>query len=329
MPQENLLNSSAVSPRSSKKEILDAYLDLVNKCQNEVVDSKSKEAEKTEIQKEKTVKNVSELVNSENLIKSIGDTKVNINKMLVEIESLLTSKFEEFKNLNEAVSFQKQSLQNLYQVEVNSDTLLSVLKANGEAKDNFGEEMRKEREFWEIQKKNEKDKASRELAEYEYEVKLKKRDFLQKFEEEKRILENDQKQKIEELKQREEFIKSKEAEFLRLQNEVNNFANVIKEKCDMARAAKEAELNKDHQVEIKILKTEMNAEKEMLKSKIISSESVIEEQKQRIEKLNQQVQDASKQVQEIVLKSIDGTASKIALQDVKTIALKQAESVGK
>jgi hypothetical protein len=324
--QKNIDETPKLPSKPTKKDLMEAYAILLKQYKEKVSFLKDNKQKRDENNKAKILENVKNRFNGmENIKDSIDQTKKTVNDWLFDIEDKLNKKFREFVDMEKAVGIQKENLNELYKIENSSDALLALLKAQEDQKYEFNQIKQNQKEQWEQEKNDFKTKIDRELEEYEYEIKCKKRDLLAQFEQDKEKLEKELNERKQALILKENEFAKKEEELQNLRNEKELFSETLRTEKEQLKQRLTEQLSKEHATEIRILRSQSDSEKELLKNTIKNLEAVIEEQKQRIVQLNNQVKDSSKQVQEIVLRSIDSSARKDNLKNIKEIAVKQAE----
>ncbi|MDR1895624.1 MAG: hypothetical protein LBR10_02405, partial [Prevotellaceae bacterium] len=133
---------SQISNKSTKTEILEAYealLKNVQQAKNEVPKQVQEEKHKKE-----TVEKVSGIT-VEGIVKNIHNLKSNLSNSLDELQISLSNEFKKLEEIRAAIVIEKQSLEDLYSLSANTDSLAAMLLVHKEKKENF-EKLMKEKE---------------------------------------------------------------------------------------------------------------------------------------------------------------------------------------
>ncbi|MDR0830008.1 MAG: hypothetical protein LBN95_07850, partial [Prevotellaceae bacterium] len=154
-----------VSEKNTKVEILKAYESLLKDVQQAKQDvPKQQQEEKV---KKETLEKVAD-INNESILKSVVSLKSNLNNSLDELTLHLTEEFKKLENIRAAISLEKKSLDDLYSLSANTDSLAAMLLAQKEKRESFEQEISDKRTQWE------QEKAKHETTEKEYLAELQK-----------------------------------------------------------------------------------------------------------------------------------------------------------
>ena len=241
--------ATEISNKSTKNEILEAYEALLKEAKEQKREAPQKIQE--EQQNKQIVKKSGDLSN-EQIIKDVAGLKINISASLDKLADSMMDKFRDFTHLQEAITIQQAQLKELYQINVQIETLEVLVGAQKELRSKFEAEMaasrqaleteisgRKEtwkaeqalydktrKEFDEQLKKDRK----REEEEYSYNLKISRKKEEDSYLEKKLQLEKDlvgKKSSFEkEFAERETLIKSAENELADLRKQVAQFTSI-------------------------------------------------------------------------------------------------------
>jgi 2-hydroxy-3-keto-5-methylthiopentenyl-1-phosphate phosphatase len=128
-----------VSEKSTKAEILKAYEQLLKDVQTAKADVPKKMQE--EKQRNETLDKVSN-VSSESIVKGITALKSGLNNSLEEILKSLTDEFRKLEEIRAAIALEKKSLEDLYALSANTDSLAAMLLTQKAKKESFEKEMK-------------------------------------------------------------------------------------------------------------------------------------------------------------------------------------------
>jgi hypothetical protein len=131
-----------VSEKSTKAEILKAYEALLKNVQNAKANIPKQVQE--EKQKKEILEKVAEISNDK-IVKDIAGLKSGFNNSLDEILQNLTNEFKKLEEIRAAIAVEKKSLNELYSLSANTDSLATMLLVQKEKKESF-EKLMKEKE---------------------------------------------------------------------------------------------------------------------------------------------------------------------------------------
>ncbi|MCL2598073.1 MAG: hypothetical protein FWD66_10595, partial [Paludibacter sp.] len=153
-----------VTEKNTKAEILKAYDTLLKDVQGAKADV-PKQVQEEKLRKE-TLEKVAK-VSNEGIVKSITTLKSDLSNSLDEILRNLSDEFRKLEEIRAAIALEKQSLEDLYSLSANTDSLAAMLLAQRENKETFEKETREKKEAfdkeitakkteWEIEKTKQK-----------------------------------------------------------------------------------------------------------------------------------------------------------------------------
>lgn len=320
----------SVSMSNTKKEILEAYGELIEKFKKRKEESLDAEERIQEIETQKVVAAAEEL-SADEVVQNIARLKSEVSGMLGRISDRLEEEVARFQSVQKAIGVKERELEDIYGIGKEAGSLAALIEAQNKKKTEFEaemaerksrleEEIRRTRESWEKEKDRraeervdseteEARRRQREKEEWEYDFEREKRLARDQFEEEKSKIERDLQRSREELKSREEQVAARESELesLRAQVEI-----LQKEKQDAAaQAAQEADKQARAEAKVReeLLVKEFNGERNVLQARIESLEKTIAEQTQQIARLSQIQDKAYQQVQDIAIKAVEGASN--------------------
>jgi len=318
-----------ISMASTKKEMLAAYNELLEKLQ-EKEKAELKPEEKMARKKNKEVVEAVDLLSSEGVMRGISDLKLEIGKMLTQLSEKLEDRVAEYQKIKEAIQVKKTELQEIYEIEKAAHTLTALIEAQSQKKKEFEEEMRvkKEELEQEIQHlraewENEKKKIEREREEYVYNLKREQRLAGDRFEDEKAKLDKELRLKREsverELAEREEAISQKEEEFNELKKKVNAFPREMELAVNRAIKETQEKLRAEAESREALLRKAFEGERNVLQAKIEMLEKKTKEQSEQIARLLQQLETAYQKVQDLAVKALGGVSDFKSLVDLQQL----------
>ena len=310
-----------VTEKNTKAEILKAYDVLLKKVQEE----KSNVPKEVQIEKQKqeTLSKVADF-SGESIVKNINELKSSLNNTLDELLQNLAGEFKKLEDIRSAIAIEQQSLEDMYSLTANTDSLAAMLLAQREKKENFEKEMSETRQAWEQEKvqnkafeKEQSEQLSksrkREEEEYQYTLKITRQKEKDAYETKKALLEkelSDRKMAFDrEIEQREQSVKASEEELARLRQENSEFPV----KLENTVRSKEEEVTKT-------LKMQYDFDIKLMSKQ---SESEIRLRDQQIEALKEKILEMQTQLKEY------GEKAAHAEEGVRDIAVKAIESASK
>jgi len=248
----------AVSDKSTKTEILEAYNELLTKMKEQkAMDAKAvkKEAEEKELVRTASLSSI------EDIVKRLASLKLDIVKSMDGLEKMLIEEFRKLSDLKMATEIENRTLEELYQIKAEAESLTALIAAQKEKKAAFEEELarkkaefeeeitqrrlewKKEQERFEQEKKERetqlKKDRQREEEEYNYNLKLMRKKDADAYEMKKAALEKELAEKKaafeKEFAERESIISAREKEYEDMRSKIEAFQN------ELARAIKDTE----------------------------------------------------------------------------------------
>ena len=312
--------SKELSTKSTKNEILDAYNELLVKVKEQKsTDRKTEKIKEDEI---KIVTTATQMTPTA-IVKDLGEMKLETVKTLDTLGERLLTEQKKLTDIQQAIHFETNYLNEIYEIKVNVDSLAALLQAQQEKKGTFEKEMeekrkafddemnqkklqwKQEQENYEIQRKDRdtqlKKERQREEDEYNYNLQLKQKKETDSYETRKAEIEKD-------LESRKTVIATQEKEFAELKAKVDSFPSEMEKLVkETEKTTKEKlELNYKHQTEL--ASKDIEGERKLTKQMITSLENKIKEQEELLKQLTQKAGEAVSQVQAIALKALEGTA---------------------
>jgi hypothetical protein len=330
---------TTVSEKSTKAEILKAYEALLQNVQQAKADVPKQIQE--EKQKKETLEKVAG-INEESIMQSIAVLKSSMGNALDDILQRLTGEFKKLEEIRAAIALEKKSLEDLYELSANTDSLATMLLAQKEKKESFEKDMHeKELAFanemtekqaqWELEKTKRKDeekeyaedllkRRKREEEEYAYNLKIKRQKEQDEYDNRKFQLEKelaDKKTKFEQdISCREAELKNAEAELA----ELRKYNAEFPVKLEKALKDKEAEIIKQLQTkfefDIKLMEKQNEADIRLKDQIIASLQEKIKEQQAQLKEYTDKANRAEASVKDIAVKAIEN-ASKVRMFTAK------------
>jgi hypothetical protein len=328
-----------VSEKNTKAEILKAYEVLLKNVQHAKADIPKQVQE--EKQKKETLEKVAEITN-EGIVKSITTLKSNFTNSLDEILLSLTNEFKRLEEIRAAIAIEKQTLEDLYSLSANTDSLAAMLLAQKEKKETFEKTMKEKeeafanevaekKEQWELEKNKQKlaekeytdelaKRRKREEEEYIYDLKIKRQKEQDEYDSKRIQLDKElagkKVQFEQEVSTRELNLKNAEAELAELRKNNAEFPA----KLEKALKDKEAEVAKrlltQYDFDIKLMANQNEADIRLKDQIITSLQEKIKEQQAQLKENTDKANRAEANVKDIAVKAIEN-ASKVRMFTTK------------
>ncbi len=348
-----------VSMKNTKKELLDAYGNLLKQLEEKRKSALQPERKVQERKKEEVLTAVSGL-STDGVTQNVNSLKVETGKLLSRLSEMMEKEVRKLEQVQQAIRLKEEELKEIYEIDKSAATLAALIEAQHQEREKFeseikerkaslGEEIRATRDAWQKEKSEferrskeqaleEKKKREREEEEYKYsfqrEQELAKLEFedekahrmaeLKRIEEDMRIL----REKTEgELKERENRIAESEMELGRMREQIEQFPQE-REKA-VSEAVKEAEtrLRKDYDYQKQLQKKEFEGERNVLTARIAALEETAGEQAARVSKLSGQQELSYQKVQEIAVKAIEGASKIGSFSGLQKVLAEQSKPV--
>ncbi|MDR1169619.1 MAG: hypothetical protein LBK97_02145 [Prevotellaceae bacterium] len=330
---------TSVTEKSTKAEILKAYETLLKDIRKAKSDIPKQVQE--EKQQKETLDKVSEITNEE-IVKDIVGLKSSLSNSLDGMLQSLTGEFRKLEEIRAAIALEKKTLDDLYSLSANTDSLAAMLLAHREKKESFektmketegtfASEMADKKAQWEFEKTKQKaaekeyvddlvKRRKREDEEYAYNLKIKRQKEQDEYDTRKSQLEKElveRKSNFEqEIFKREAELKNAESELAELRKNSAEFSS----KLDKLLKDRETEITKQLQTkygfDITLKEKETEADIRLKDQIIVSLQEKIKEQQIQLKEYADKANRAEASVKDIAVKAIEN-ASKVRMFTAK------------
>ena len=323
-------NEKQVSMSNTKKEMLEAYNQLLTELKEKEKTQLKPEIKKAEKEKKEVIESTDKIL-TEGFSKSISTVKDEFTALINNVSDGIEQELKNYDKLKRAVEIKEAELSEIYEIEKEALTLSSIIEAQRAKKEELiseleeekyeleeeieetRDEWKKEKAGYEIERKEivaeDNKKRMRLKEEFEYNFKLERKQAKDKFEAEKAALERElaaMKEETEKsLTERESIIEKAEEELNSLRQEVEKFPVTMEKEINRAvkHATEKIIMESEHKESL--LKAEFSGEKNVMTTKIESLEKTIAEQAKLIETYSQRLEKSYNQVQDIAMKAVD------------------------
>ena len=281
--------------KKTKAEIIDEYLKLRNKLEGARELSQS-----VNDPKQLDLLAAAQKFSPDAILREIGQLKFQIHSELDGLAEKLIASSKTLNQLQEAVGFSKDQLQNLHNIQIAVESVDQLVKEYEEAK------MKQQLEY--EQRKLELDNViastkrqwEREKEEQEYQASVQRRRAKEQLAEELA-------KERAALEEREKIITAQEAEMKRLQGEFAAFPERLEKAAEEARKKAAREIEQQFAEQLKFIKKEHENQLNIAKLNLAHSESAAKSQSAEIAKLRSELERAYLQSQNMAARIIESS----------------------
>jgi hypothetical protein len=317
-----------LSTKNTKSEILEAYEALLKDVQQAKTDVPKQIQE--EKQKQETVKKVADITH-DSIIEHISELKLNLAKSLDGILSGLTGEFQKLEDIRAAIEIEKKTLEDLYSLSANTDSLAAMLLVQKEKREAFEKEMNEKETQWEAEQDkhnaDEKEytdelakKRKREEEEYQYNLKIVRQKEQDEYNSQKVLLEKELVEKKNafehEISVREATVKNAESELEELRKNNMEFSGRLEKALADQKKTITENLQTNYEFELKFIKNQNDANIRLKEQIIESLQEKIQELQSQLKEYADKANRAESGVKEIAMKAIENS-SKVRVYPAK------------
>jgi len=319
-----------ISMSSSKKEMLDAYNEMVERLQGAGV-SEAVQRGKVIAVKRQGSEESSASFTYEAIINDIAVLKIDVGKMLTVLLEKLEEKVCLLGQIEKSIEIKQRELKELFDIK-NTGVVLAQLKEEHERrikafeedvafrKEELWKEIKEKRVEWEREAKRH-ETAIRERDEEEQRRREREREASDyAFQREQQLLRDqleDEKERVRkelesmrrkaevDLLRREQMVSEQEKELEALREKVRFFPGEVERQTAEAVGKREAELRNMEEMRVEFMSREFDVERKALRVRCEELEKRVQEQEERIERLMEQQESACRKVEDIALRAIE------------------------
>ena len=297
-----------ISNSNTKAEILKAYDELLGQLKSEKSDNT---ALQKKLDEQKKLVEKAKQQADEGATLGIQKIRQAINQQLNELEQSLAREQARFGELQQAVEVEQDTLENLYNIKGEAESLDALIITNRQAKEKLEKEMAERKAELQGEIEATKLKWKREQEEHEYKTKIDRRKDEDEYQQRKAELEKeleDQRATFEqEMNERERVMAEKEEEFNRLKQEAETFGPKLEKAIQETEERVTQQLTREFEYQQKLQVKDLESELQLREQSIESFKAKVEEQQAYIDLLTSRTDSASAQVKDIALKAIENS----------------------
>jgi len=333
-----------ISVRSTKKEMLDAYEEVVKQLEEKRIEEQKPEEKIMEKEAMETVI-VADSLSMKGIGSEIGNLKYEIGNLLVQLSNRLEDGLSKYENVKKAVVLKEKELTEIYEIEKNASSLLALIDAQRMKAEEL--EVKRNREMEELEAEieatrseweqevnqheaalketaaEEKKKRERDAEEYGYSFQRKQTIAHEKFEDEKERIERELQLKRDQVEQeltnREQVLAEQEKEIEELRKKVSGFPIELENAVNKTLKDAKEKFTKEFESQKLLLVKEKDGERNVLRARIDSLDKSLQEKSGQIVQLSGQLEKSYGQVQDIAVKSIEGSANLKTISSIEQI----------
>jgi len=328
--------------KDKKEDILKQYKELLAKYKEKEGVAKDIDKETEKAVPRTLAENTSDYT-VENIVKGLANLKLDLSKTLTDLSDKLTAEVNKLDEVQQEIAAETKNLEEIYDIKVAAETMVTFIQINEEKKKAFEEEMAIIRGQWEKEQKEHelaakerdadlKKGKERETEEYAYNLALSRKKDKDAYEAERVVLKKALKEEREaqenKLGEREAAVAAQEAEIAELRAKAEAFPAELAKAVEKAEKETTALIEGQAKQKAELLAKEVEGKEKVADLRIKTLEGTIVKQTIQIESLSKQLNNATSQAQNIAVKVIEGASGVKALSAVNEIALEQAKNVG-
>jgi len=298
-----------ISTTNTKAEILKAYQELQNELKEQGLQNTALQQELEK--KRKMVAVAVEQTKDGGATHTIRHIRESLNAQLDKIEQGIAGEQQKFEELQKAIVIEKKTLEDLYKVKAEAESLEALVITNKQAKEHLEKEMEERKAGLLAEIEGTKMQWKREQEGYEYNLKIKRRDeedaYLQKKLKQEKELSERKVAFEKEINEREQAVGAQEEELERLRKEVAGFEERLQNSVEATEKSVTARLTKEFEYLQKLETKDLEANLKLGKQEIESLKVKVKEQQELIHELSSKTDGATQQVKDIALKAIENS----------------------
>ena len=300
-----------ISPKSTKKQLWDAYQLVLQGAAKKQDGSVSAESSGDFLHTQEDVKIAEQMsvLSFQKVMEDIGQLKISAAGMLNELGDKIAQELKTLESVNKAIALKNEHLKNAHAIEAEAINLLDLMEAKEKERLLLQNNFDLEKARLESQIENTKKQHEREAEEYQYQLKITRQQDDDEQEFKNKIKEREFNDKLT-VKQKE--ISLKEGKIIEQENEIKEM------KLRFEKLPEEIEMVKNHAyligkeeaakqagVEKEFLEKDYSKELDICNLKIVSLEEIIKKQNTQVNSLESQLSLALQKAQELAVKIIE------------------------
>ncbi len=310
-----------ITTKNTKAEIFKAFEDMkgeFKKVNREKVDmSKNTVVKKSE---DEIIKKTSEY-SPESLEGDVSTLRKKMGKQLDEIMDQLINESKKLKDLRKVKGIEKRKLEEIYNIQLSSDTLEVLISDFDKKKQEFEDEILFRKNEFRKEVEEKRKNWEREQEEYKYKLKFERKQDEETYDAEQLKKRIEWKEKVEskeiELQKREDEVVSRENEIQVMKNQIEKFPKKLEDTTNSIRHKTEKYLNREFGHKKQLLEQMKLAEENISKVKVENLQNLIKNQNEEIHTLKEGVIKANQRSQSLAVAVVEGVSGAKQLEQLK------------
>jgi len=332
-----------VNEKSTKKQILDAYQASLSTIKQLKAGQLDPRAEKARAKKAEVV-DATEPEKVKGALEELGEAVKDTQEVMAVIES----KFNKVSELEEAIKFQKEELNDLYGIAAEAETLAALIETKQKVKEDLEESIEAVRRGWGeekaeqakqsvIEAKDAEAERTRRAQEWEYdfartvkqkkyaledELTLRKKEFQAGMDE----IAKQEAERCEELNKREAAVTEREEKMAELEETIEKLKAETDQRVMEAGQAARDKAKVSYNIEVNAIKKGHEAEVSILEGKNASLRDQVENLRAAEASLSTKLNEAYAKIQDVALKSLESQGNSRMVEMSRSMASEQRPS---
>lgn len=272
-------------------------------------------------------------INVSEVISGIGNIQINVQKVLADVASTVTTKVHHIQELDQAIELKNQRLKELFNLELEAFSLEELKAQREKDKEEWDRNLQIRRKQWEEEESEYAKARKRDEENWKYEFEQKKKRVQEDFDAEVSRTKRNETLRHEGLErswvERETALKAKEQELVNLQTQVASFETRLAEATKKGEASGYASATAKFNHEIALLKKDAEAEKKVAEMRISAMTNQIGGLENQIEDLHTQLLSARQDAKEVASEALKSASSRQLADTLQKVVTDSQQGTGK
>ena len=343
--KEIVMNKPSI--RNTKKEILDAYIDL----EKSFTVMKNEAPQTNLVNQTSTANNV----NMSTMLGQFNGLKSQFADAANDLQQQLVDKATQLQNLHQQTQFYIGDLHDLHQIEVNEQSLAELMTKYettietqqeilaeeqltctdiiDEQRQQWHQQQQQQRETLKEAEKERKKQRQRDQQEFQYDCDQQHQKDADDFEQQQKIYTDKLKAKEEQHQQdwaeKETLLSEQEQKAQKITKQAESLEHELEQAVKKAEEEGYGIAKVNVNNKASLLEKEYEGQERLFALKIDNLQHTLGKQDKQIQELSKQLSITQKQAQDLAVKALEGTANASSFNAINAIALEQAKHSGK
>lgn len=321
--------------RASKQEVVEVYTEALTKQAETSKPDAKEEKKRSDDMKLREAASASSV---ETIVQDLGSLRIGILKTLDGLGEQLVGEQKHLAQLTSAVELERQTLEELYGIKAEAETLTALLSAQKEKQEAFEADLaarraqiKAEQEEWDAARKESeaqlKKDREREREDYQYRITFERKKEEDAYKQRKDALEKELSERKKlfdaEIEMREKAVVEQEKELAQLRAAAAEFPDKLAKAVSDAERAMKKQTEDKSSFEAQLRAKEYEGEKRLLEHTVSTLQQKVKELEASNAALTQRTSDAENKVHIVALRALDTSSG--AARMMQTAVEKPAE----